>query len=160
MINMIVATDKLGLIGNDNELPWKLKNDMKHFKETTTGKNIVMGRKTFDSVGVLPNRKTFVLSRDESFSPGNDEVKVIDNIEYFLKSEEEYWIIGGAEIYKQFLPFTENLHLTIIYEEFKGDAYFPTFDVDDWKERYGRYFTIEEGHEYDHMIIHWERRKI
>lgn len=139
MLNIIVAcTDKENVIGKDNKLPWNLPEDLQHFKEITMGKTIVMGRKTFESLPkVLPGRHHIVLTRNQNYKVNNPNVEVVTgNINNIFKkmkySEDEYFIIGGAEIYKIGIKFADKIYLTRIYEHIEGDAYFPTINDKYW----------------------------
>ena len=139
MLNIIVAcTDKENVIGKDNKLPWNLPEDLQHFKEITMGKTIVMGRKTFESLPkVLPGRHHIVLPRNRKYKVNNPNVEVVTgNINNIFKkmkySEDEYFIIGGAEIYKIGIKFADKIYLTRIYEHIEGDAYFPTINDKYW----------------------------
>ena len=139
MLNIIVAcTDKENVIGKDNKLPWNLPEDLQHFKEITMGKTIVMGRKTFESLPkVLPGRHHIVLTRNQKYKVNNPNVEVVTgNINNIFKkmkySEDEYFIIGGAEIYKIGIKFADKIYLTRIYEHIEGDAYFPTINDKYW----------------------------
>lgn len=116
------------VIGNGNQIPWHLPEDFKWFKATTTGHVIVMGRKTFESIGKpLPNRETIVLSRSTSSHPG---VKTIHSLEALpaLVADRQVFICGGAQIYKQTLPLCAELLLTLVKREVPGDAFFPKFE--------------------------------
>lgn len=139
MLNIIVAcTDKENVIGKDNKLPWNLPEDLQHFKEITMGKTIVMGRKTFESLPkVLPGRHHIVLTRNQNYKVNNPNVEVVTgNINNIFKkmkySEDEYFIIGGAEIYKIGIKFADKIFLTRIYEHIEGDAYFPMINDKYW----------------------------
>lgn len=139
MLNIIVAcTDKEKVIGKDNKLPWDLPEDLQHFKEITMGKTIVMGRKTFESLPkVLPGRHHIVLTRNQNYKVNNPNVEVVTgNINNIFKkmkySEDEYFIIGGTEIYKIGIKFADKIFLTRIYEHIEGDAYFPMINDKYW----------------------------
>ncbi|KUP06494.1 dihydrofolate reductase [Bacillus coahuilensis p1.1.43] len=136
MITLIWAMDENGLIGKDNSMPWHLPKDLKHFKTKTTGRTIIMGRKTFESLGKpLPNRKNIVLTRNQhSHIEGCETVHSIEDIiRMNQQSSEEYMVIGGSQIYKEFLPFADKLEVTLIHDTFEGDTYFPTIDWDMFK---------------------------
>lgn len=133
MISLIVAMTKEGVIGVSNKMPWYYSEDLKHFKKITTGKTVLMGRKTFDSImsrngKILPHRHNVVLTRDKRFS--YEGVEVIHNLEeYLLKNkDEEIIIMGGKEIYTLALPYCEKLYITIINKSYDGDVYFPEID--------------------------------
>lgn len=136
-INLIAAIGKNNELGKNNDLIWKLKGDMKFFKETTMGHPIVMGRKTFESLPkVLPGRKNIVISTNEI---KNEEIEVYKSIKDFLLKYQEYgddiFVIGGASIYKQFINLATNMYLTEIdSEEKSADAYFPMFDKNEWEK--------------------------
>ena len=136
MISMIAAIGKNNELGKNNDLIWHLKEDMKFFKKKTMNHNVVMGRKTYESLpGGLPGRKIIVLST----KPVDKEVIVFDNInnivDKYKNNEEEIFICGGASIYKQFLPYADKLYLTEIDSEDKeADTFFPEFQKDNWNK--------------------------
>jgi dihydrofolate reductase len=136
IFTLIAAMDRNQGIGIENRLPWQIPEDLQHFKRTTTGKPIVMGRKTFDSIGrALPNRHNVVVTRNPAwFDRGVSSVPSVDVAINFLRHSAEVCIIGGAEIYKAFLPHAQRLILTEIDHEFKCDAFFPEFDRNMWVE--------------------------
>ena len=127
MINIIAAIGKNNELGFKNKLIWNIPEDLKFFKETTTDKTVVMGRKTYESIGRgLPNRKNIVLTKQNIKL---ENVEIIHDINNILKRKEEIFIIGGERIYKQFLPYAENIYLTEIENEYKkANTYFPEFD--------------------------------
>ncbi|NLD26830.1 MAG: dihydrofolate reductase [Acholeplasmataceae bacterium] len=135
MISIIVAIAKNNVIGNSNTMPWYYPEDLKYFRELTTGKTILMGRRTFDSILArngkpLPMRKHIVVTRNPDFSyPG---VEVINDLSEFLKEkrEEEVFVIGGGEIYHSALPYAQRLYITHIDHAYPGDVYFPEIDYD------------------------------
>ena len=136
MLSLIVAISQNHVIGKDNKLIWYIPQDLKRFKALTTGHTIIMGRKTFESLGrILPNRKHVVISRDLNFQPNNENVEVVRDIselDKYITSDEECFVIGGASIYKQLMPYANKIYLTVIYHKFKGDAYFPKIDKNVW----------------------------
>lgn len=136
MLSIIVAVAKNNVIGKDNKLIWHLPEDLKRFKKLTTGHTIIMGRKTFESLGrVLPNRKHIVLCNDANLTIEDENVEVIDDIkllESYINSEEENFVIGGATIYKLLMPYANKMYITKINEEFEGDVYFPEIK-EEWK---------------------------
>ena len=142
MINIIAAIGKNGELGLNNQLLWHLKEDMKYFKETTTGYIVVMGRKTFESIGKpLPNRENIVLSRSNL---NIDGVKIVNDPHKILEYNEKVFIIGGESIYRFFLPYADNLYLTEIDEEALADSFFPEFDKNDYTEE-----TVGRGSDND-----------
>lgn len=135
MLSIIVAYDKNNVIGKDNQLPWHLPNDLAYFKKVTTGKTVVMGRKTFESIGkALPNRRNIVLTTDEKLLY-KDAILVhsINDILSLDKLNEEVFIIGGETLFKQMLPYVQKVYVTFIDEEFEGDTYFPEIENNNWK---------------------------
>lgn len=150
MLSAIVAKSRNNSIGYDNKLLWHISEDLKRFKEITTNKTIIMGRKTFESLPrILPNRKHIVLTRDENFKVDSDMVTVVNDFNYILDkfsdSEEEVFIIGGGEIYALFLPYIKKLYLTRIYQDFVADTRFPMIDLEDWNIEYqSEIFTNQE----------------
>ncbi|HLC61423.1 MAG TPA: dihydrofolate reductase [Candidatus Nanoarchaeia archaeon] len=136
IISLIAAVGKNNVIGTDNKLPWKLSADLKRFKAITSGKPVVMGRKTFESIGKpLPNRTNIIITRDKNYKA--DGCVVVHSAEEALnaaKGNAEIMIIGGEQIFKEFLPIANKLYLTIIDKDFEGDSYFPEYDKSEWKE--------------------------
>lgn len=135
MITMIAAMDKNRVIGVNNQLPWHLKADLQHFKALTLQKPIIMGRKTFESIGKpLPKRRNIVITRQAEFHA--DGCEVVQSLEAALqlaKGTEEIMIIGGASLYTLALPIAQRLYLTIIDHAYAGDAYFPAWQESEWQ---------------------------
>lgn len=129
MIKLIAAVSKNNKIGLNGYMPWHLPEDLNYFKETTKGHTIIMGRKTYLSIGhALPNRRNIVLSRDSHFKA--KDIEVIHSIEdalHLCHQLEDVFIIGGGEIYSAFMPYADELYLTLIDEVFDGDTLFPTY---------------------------------
>ncbi|WP_026884784.1 dihydrofolate reductase [Clostridium akagii] len=149
MLSIIVAFNENYVIGNQNKLIWHISNDLKRFKKITTGKTIVMGRKTFESLpGVLPGRKHIVITENKEYTAANAMVTVVNDIKEIFKyedSSEEFFIIGGGEIYKQLLPYCKRLYLTKIVSTQEGDTYFPKFDIN-------KYRVIEEENNVENNV--------
>jgi dihydrofolate reductase len=135
-ISAVVAMSDNRVIGKDNQLLWHLPADLKHFKQITMGKPILMGRKTFQSIGrPLPGRVNIVITQDKNFKA--DGCVVVHSIQAALKAVEnqaEICVIGGAELYRQMLPIIQRIYLTIVHHDFSGDAFFPELDMNEWKE--------------------------
>ena len=150
-ISIIVAFAHNNVIGKDNQLIWHLPADLKYFKNLTTNHHIVMGRKTFDSIGKpLPNRVSVVITRDKNYI-GQEGVIVKHSVQEaidFCKEQDEIFIIGGAEIYKQSIEHATKLYVTYIDEKFEGDAFFPSIDASQWKR------VSSEKHEPDEKNKH------
>ena len=162
MLSIIVAVAKNNVIGKDNKLIWHLPEDLKRFKRLTTGHTIIMGRKTFESLGrVLPNRKHIVLCNDAEMNIDDENVEVIDSIdkiEKYENSEEGNFVIGGASIYKLLLPKASKLYITKINQEFDGDVYFPEIDENEWKIVEREQGIKDEKNPYDYEYITYVRR--
>ncbi|WP_295769075.1 dihydrofolate reductase [uncultured Mucilaginibacter sp.] len=158
-INIVVAIATNNAIGKDNELLWHLPNDLKHFRQLTTGHSIIMGRKTYDSVGKpLPKRRNIIVTRQEINIEGCEVVHSIDEALALCKNEPEVDIIGGAEIYTQTLPLVNRIYLTIVHQDFNADAYFPQLNKNEWKETARENFEADEIHAYPYSFITLERR--
>ena len=141
MISIIVATAQNNIIGGDNKLLWHISDDLKRFKKITSHNTIIMGRKTFESLpGILPNRKHVILTRDKSYSVDNPNVEIIHSkeeiINRFKDSPVEVFIIGGGQIYNEFLPYADKLYLTKVLKDFEGDTSFPNVDENQWSVDY------------------------
>ncbi|MBL8194838.1 MAG: dihydrofolate reductase [Blastocatellia bacterium] len=133
-LSIIAAMSANRVIGINNTIPWKLPEDLKYFKKLTLGKSIIMGRKTFESIGrALPSRENIVLTQQQTYQVQG--VKVAHSLKEAIELAEnpEIFIIGGAEIYKQSLPLVETVYLTLIEKNFDGDAYFPKLDLKVWQ---------------------------
>ncbi|MFD1777435.1 dihydrofolate reductase [Fredinandcohnia salidurans] len=160
MISLLVAMDKNQLIGKDNDLPWRLPADLAYFKRVTMGHPIIMGRKTYDSIGrPLPGRENIIVTRDTSYEA--EGCKVIHSIEEIVKmneqTDQELFVIGGAEIFKEILPHSDRLYITEINEEFKGDTYFSAFDKVEWKVISEEKGIKNEKNPYDYTFLVYEK---
>lgn len=138
MITLIVAMDPHNGIGLDGKLPWHIKEDLKLFKEKTLNHKVVMGRKTFESIGKpLPNRENYIVTRNTQLQ-SLDNINIIHNFEEFLKinenSDEEIFVIGGAEIYQVALPYAKRIAISKVYENYPCDTFFPLFNSQKYKE--------------------------
>jgi dihydrofolate reductase len=149
-----------GVIGRDNALPWKLPEDLKHFKAVTLGKPILMGRRTFESIGrPLPGRSNLVLTRDRQWRAAG--TVVVHSLEEALKaagSVQELAGIGGSEVFKLLLPLAERIYLTRVHAQIPGDTLFPQTDWAQWVERDTRQYRADERHAYDLSFVLLERR--
>ncbi|AZV59300.1 dihydrofolate reductase [Peribacillus frigoritolerans] len=156
MISLIVAMDQNRVIGKNNKLPWHLPADLQYFKKVTMGHPIVMGRKTFESIGrVLPGRENVIVTRNQEFkAEGCVVLHDIAQIKMFADNhEEEVFVIGGAEIFKEILPFTDRLYITEIHETFEGDTFFPEIDENEWDEISSHPGSIDEKNRFAHDFI-------
>ncbi|WP_026906511.1 dihydrofolate reductase [Paucisalibacillus globulus] len=163
MISLLFAMDRNRVIGANNDLPWHLPNDLKFFKEMTTGNTIIMGRKTFDSIGrALPNRRNVVLSRKEIELPSGVElIHEVDTILNWNKQypDEELFVIGGGGVFEQILPHADRMYITLIDEEFEGDVFFPDFSLEYWKEVSREKGIENEKNPYDYYFSQYNRIK-
>jgi dihydrofolate reductase len=156
MISLMVAMDQNRVIGKNNKLPWHLPADLQYFKKVTMGHPIVMGRKTFESIGrVLPGRENVIVTRNQEFkAEGCVVLHDIAQIKMFADNhDEEVFVIGGAEIFKEILPFTDRLYITEIHETFEGDTFFPVIDENEWDEVSSNPGSIDEKNRYAHDFI-------
>jgi dihydrofolate reductase len=166
-ISMIWAMAENNVIGRDNKLPWHLPNDLKYFKKITTGKPIIMGRKTYDSIGKpLPNRTNIVITRDTKFY--EDGVKVVHTLDDAIELAEatclinaldEVIVIGGAEIYKLCLPKADRLYVTLVHANVDGDAYFPEIELSDYDEVKREFFEKDGPNPYDYSFCIFDKLK-
>ncbi len=156
-LSMIWAMGKNREIGINNSLPWNLPEDLKHFKKTTFGKPVIMGLRTFESLGKpLPGRKNIVLNFSKKDILGCFVVTSINEALDMVKDEDAF-VIGGASIYKQFLEYSEKLYITFIDHEFKADAYFPGFELNEWKLVSEEKGIRDEKNPYDYYFRVYDR---
>ncbi len=150
ILSMIVAHAKNRVIGKDNDMPWHLPADLAYFKKTTLGKPIIMGRKTYQSIGrALPGRKNIVISRDLSFqAQGVDVVNSVDAALKLVNDSEEVMVIGGGAIYQHCLPAAQRLYITHIDADIDGDTYFPDYDLKVWKKTVSEHRPSDEKNKY------------
>ncbi|MBU8968780.1 type 3 dihydrofolate reductase [Bacillus altitudinis] len=161
MISMIVATGKDRVIGKDNQMPWHLPADLAYFKKVTSGHSIVMGRKTFESIGrALPNRRNIVLTTSSSFQAEGCEVfHSIDDILTIAKTEEELLIIGGSKLYEEMMPYADRLYITHIHHSFEGDRFFPYYDEDHWTVVSREKGHRDEKNPYNYEFVVYDRKE-
>lgn len=164
IVSAIAALSKNRVIGRNNDLPWRLPDDMKFFMETTKGHHVIMGRKNYDSLlpkfRPLPQRTNIVITRQRDFNaPGCTVMHAVQPaLELARKNlEEECFIIGGAEIYKLAMPFTTRLYLTEIDADVEGDTYFPDVDINKWREVSRRHHPSDQRHAYAFDIVVFDR---
>ena len=161
MLSIIVAKAKNNIIGKDNTLIWSLPADLKRFKELTTGHTIIMGRKTFESLGrVLPNRKHIVFTQNPDFKVNDENVKVVHSmleIQEYIENKEENFVIGGAMIYNLLMPHVTKMYVTEIKEEFEGDTFFPKIDTEIWNEVSREKGIQDEKNNLDYDYVVYEK---
>jgi dihydrofolate reductase len=162
---LIAAYAQNRVVGIDNKLPWHLPEDLKYFKRCTSGKAIIMGRKTFDSIGrPLPNRTNIVISRNPEFQV--EGVKVVSTLDEAIELAkavneingiDEIMVIGGATIYELTLPIADRLYLTHVHANVEGDAYFPEVDFSSWHEVERADYSASETNPYDYSFVVYEK---
>ena len=161
ILSLIVAMAENRVIGRDNQLPWHLPDDLKFFKKHTLGKPVIMGRKTFESIGKpLPNRPNIVISGNPEFQA--DGCKTTTSLEQALThcaGEDEIMIIGGARLFADTLPDANRLYLTLVHASVKGDVLFPEFDWNEWVETDREEHAADERHEFSFSLVCLERRE-
>lgn len=163
MISLLAAMDNNRVIGANKDLPWYIPNDLKFFKQKTTDQAIIMGRKTYDSIGkALPNRKNIVLTRNKDDYPS--DVDVISDVRTILtlsknQPEKEFFVIGGATVFEQVLPYADRMYITLIDDYFSGDTFFPSFSLSDWVLSAKEKGPKNEKNPYDYYFLQYDRNK-
>jgi dihydrofolate reductase len=161
ILSLLVAADEANVIGKDNQLPWHLPNDLKYFKNLTWGMPILMGRKTFESIGKpLPGRKSIVITRSKDWQW--EGVEVVHSVEEAIDKAKEHdvkeiFVIGGAEIFHTSFAQAHRIYLTRIHHRFDGDVYFPQVDEKGWQLVKSHKSSKDEKNLYDHTFQVWER---
>lgn len=160
MLTLIVAASDNNVIGKNNELIWHLPNDFKRFKKLTTGHQIIMGRKTFDSLpGLLPNRSHIIISRKRNLLI--NECKIVSSLENAIRlayaSDPNPYIIGGGEIYKKAIKIADKLEITRVHANFDGDTFFPEIDPEIWKLTAEQINKKDDTHKYDYSYLTYEK---
>lgn len=158
-ISLICAASQNGVIGRDNRLPWHLPADLAHFKRLTTGHHILMGRKTYESIGKpLPNRTNIVITRQTAFQANGCLVAhSLEEAVGLCSTDQEVFIIGGAEIYRQALPLASKIYLTHIWYDFEGDTFLFEVDSSAWQEIHREDFAPDEKNKYAYSLITYEK---
>ncbi|MHB1106005.1 MAG: dihydrofolate reductase [Lutibacter sp.] len=160
MVTIMAAIAANNALGKDNQLIWHLPADLKRFKKTTLNHAVIMGRKTYESLGKpLPNRTNILITRDKNYKA--EGCVVVNSLKKALKIAEEVdenpFILGGAEIYKQAMPFTDKLDITFVHHQFDADVFFPEIDKTIWKETSRENFKADENNKYDYSFVTFER---
>lgn len=160
-ISLIAAVAENRVIGQDNDLPWHLPADLKRFKALTTGHVIVMGRKTFESIGrPLPNRRSVVITRNPEYrAPGASVVASFEEALEQAAGDDEVFVIGGATIFAQALPQADSLYLTLVHAEPPGDVRFPPLPADAWELVEDVPHPADERHAYPYSFRRYKRRE-
>lgn len=147
-LSILVAHDQQRVIGYKNALPWHIPNDLKHVKQLSTGHTLVMGRKTFESIGKpLPNRKNVVLTRDNNFKP--DGVEVIHTIDDIYNLEGHVFIFGGQTLFEVMIDKVDDMYITVVDGKHQGDTFFPPYTFEDWTVA-----SSEEGQLDEKILFH------
>lgn len=163
-ISLVVAHSTNRVIGREGDMPWRLSNDLKHFRQLTMGHSMVMGRRTFDSIGrALPGRQTIVLTRNREFF--HPDVRVVDSWKSAVREveqseefrREELFVVGGAQIYALALPHTDRIYLTEIHAEIDGDTFFPNIPPEQWSEISREQHSADARNDHAHSFIVLDR---
>lgn len=163
ILSLLVAADENNVIGKDNKLPWHLPQDLKYFKNQTWGLPILMGRKTFESIGKpLQGRKNIVITRNRDWK--HEGVEVVHTVEEAVTKAQsfdvkEIFVIGGAEIFKTAFDKAHRIYLTRIHHQFEGDTYFPEVTAENWNLIQQRFCHADEKNMYSHTYQIWERKE-
>ena len=161
-LSLLVAADEKNVIGKDNKLPWHLPSDLKYFKNQTWGMPILMGRKTFESIGKpLPGRKNIVITRNRKWN--HEGVTIVHSIDEAVENAKregakEIFVIGGGEIFKDAFVKANRIYLTRIHHQFDGDTFFPELDPGQWHQVSSYYHASDEQNRYAHTFGVWQRR--
>jgi dihydrofolate reductase len=158
-IAIVVAMAANRVIGRDNRLPWRLPADLRHFRQVTLGKPILMGRKTHESIGrPLPERTNIVVTRDAAYTaPGCIVVHSIESALRAAAGSDEVMVIGGTDFFWQLLPRAERIYLTLIHAEFEGDALFPELNASEWRETERTDCAPDEKNPWSYSFVRLER---
>ena len=159
-VSLVVAASKNNVIGRDGELPWHLPEDLRHFRRITTGKPVIMGRKTFESIGrPLPDRHNIVMTRDPDYAA--EGCDVVDSVAEALDvagDADEVMIIGGGQVYRDFLPRADRIYMTRVQAEVQGDTRFPRIEGNAWRLVSAEHHAADEKHEFAFEMMVFERR--
>ncbi len=170
MLSMIIAAAQNRVMGTDNQMPWHLPNDLQYFKKVTMGKPMIMGRKTYESLGKpLPGRPHIIITRQPNYVPpnANEQVQVVSTIEQAISAAEqllkdsahdEAMVIGGAEICNLAFPYADRLYLTEVHAVVEGDVFFPEFDKNNWQEVSRENYPACEKNPFDYSFVVYEKR--
>ena len=159
--SLVVAVAANRVIGRDNALPWRLPADLAHFKKVTMGHPVVMGRRTYESIGkALPGRKNIVVTRNRAFqAPGCTVVTSLEDAWTAAGDAEEVCVIGGTSLFEEALPIADVIHLTEVEADVEGDTYFPYFDRSQWREKEITRQGADARHAYPIRILELERKR-
>ena len=162
MLSIIVAKAKNNTIGKDNKLLWHIPDDLRRFKELTINHNIIMGRKTFESIGrILPNRKHIIFSQNPDFKIENENIEIVHSmlqIQQYIEDENENFVIGGAMIYNLLMPYVTKMYVTEIDKDFEGDTVFPRINPDVWQEISREEGPKDEENDFKYEYVVYKRK--
>ena len=162
MLSIIVAKAKNNIIGKDNKLLWHIPDDLRRFKELTTNHNIIMGRKTFESIGrILPNRKHIIFSQNPDFKIENENIEIVHSmlqIQQYIEDENENFVIGGAMIYNLLMPYVTKMYVTEIDKDFEGDTVFPRINTEVWQEVSREDGPKDEENDFKYQYVVYKRK--
>lgn len=163
MVTLVVAIGKNGEMGKDNKMPWHMPKDLKHFKEITSGYPVIMGRKTYESIGkALPNRTNIVVSRRENWF--EEGILIVGSLKEALKFAQKIndsvMVIGGADIFKQTMDIADTLEVTLVDSEFDADTFFPTINTKEWKLTTEEFHTKDEKNRFDFSFKTYKKDKL
>lgn len=159
-LSIIAALSSNNVIGRNNDLPWHLSSDLKRLKALTMGHHMIMGRRTYDSIGrPLPGRRIVVITRDEAFAPeGVEVVHSLEDAIQLAQGDEEPFIAGGAQIFEQAIHRADRMYLTRVHAEIEGDTWFPDFDdVSEWHLTDAEHFEADEKNDYPYSFLTYDR---
>lgn len=160
MFNILVAASENDAIGKDNRLLWHLPNDLKHFKQLSVGHTVIMGRKTYDSIGKpLPNRRNIIVSRQSNLIiAGCEVVNTLEQAINLSRKDGEVFIIGGGDIYRQAMIFCDTIYITRVHHHFEADTYFQPIDLNIWVEKEREYHPADAKHDFPYSFITYLRK--
>jgi len=161
MVTIIAAVGRNRALGKDNDLIWHIPADLRRFKSLTRGHHVIMGRKTFESLGrPLPKRTNIIVSRNPDYkAEGCIVVNSLEKALEIAQSDPKPFILGGAEIYKQALSFADAMDLTYVHENFEADAFFPEFDPQEWELTGREDFKKDDENPFDYSFVQYKKRK-
>jgi dihydrofolate reductase len=161
MLSIIAAVAQNNIIGKNNKLVWHMPADLRYFKNTTMGHTMIMGRKTFESFGKpLPGRRSIVVTRQKDWHyEGVEATHSLEEAIELAPKDQEVFIVGGAEIYRQALPLCNKMHLTVIHHDFEGDTAFPAVDFSEWELVSDIRHKADEKNKYDYSFMVYERKQ-
>jgi dihydrofolate reductase len=159
-ISLVVAMAKNRVIGANNRIPWRLPDEQQLFKRLTMGHHIVMGRKTYESIGrLLPSRKTVIVTRQPSYNvPGATVVHSLPDALKAAAADDEVFVIGGADLFREALPMADRIHLTVVDAEPSGDTFMPELDLTPWQEIGREVHQPDDRHQFGYVYSVYERR--